>query len=154
MTADELRELAGEIENGCHDSAVQAAAYLRACADALEKGPVAYKHVEEGLRQFYWADEDEDSCKECANCQALYHIAMPIAAENTLPEPVAETAEREHALRMPEPMTEAEVSALIEKAWDHFMGLPDTEKSMALWKVMIARAIEAETLRRVKEANE
>lgn len=76
MSADELRRLAVLIERTDHDAIDRAAAYLRACADALDAGPVA------------WHYDGRDQVE-------VYPLAMPAP------------------LRLPEPMTDEEVAALI-----------------------------------------
>lgn len=133
MTADELRSLAEQTDiNGCHT----AATYLRACASAMDAGPVAWGlKMPDGVRLIHatlqasinaknrWADAYDD-----ADHVPLYTLAMP---------------EPKPALRLPEPMTDADLRDLLWSA-DWRMGpLQD-----------FARAVEAETLRRVREANE
>jgi integrase len=81
MTADELRRLAVLIERTDHDAIDRAAAYLRACADALDAGPVA------------WHYDGRDQIE-------VYPLAMPAQAQ---------------PLRLPEPMTDEEVAALIDE---------------------------------------
>lgn len=80
MSAEELRELADWL--AADDYAAQdryrAAAYLRACADALDAGPVA------------WHYDGRDQIE-------VYPLAMPAP------------------LRLPEPMTDEEVAALIHE---------------------------------------
>lgn len=74
----------------------------------------------------------------------------PVAAENTSAGSVAETAEREHiALRLPEPMTREETLTIARQVFSNF----GHRRSMMLVEEALACAIEAETLRRVKEVN-
>lgn len=108
MTADELRELADKLVDPSDTlfkfHMDQAAAYLRACADAMDAGPVATAWMlrgelvnafprppgnESDLR--YWIDKGYSEAP-------LYPVAMPAQAQ---------------PLRLPEPMTDEEVAALI-----------------------------------------
>ena len=126
MTADELRELAGTLDDVSEislESRNAAATYLRACAEALDAGPVAWT-LQETLdkretthRAYLWFVDPQNSA-----WAALYPVALP------------------GSLRLPEPMTESDLTAM--------SALHDTCDPFGF-----ARAIEAETLRRVKEAN-
>lgn len=127
MTANELRELADTTEALGAESAAD---FIRACADALDAGPVATALMLRGelvnvfprppenasdLR--YWIDKGYSEAP-------LYPLAMPAQAQ---------------ALRLPEPMAEDE--------------LLDTYAHTPGSIACALRAIEAETLRRVMEAN-
>lgn len=127
MTADELRELAGYlISRGCSERCDHDAAdFLRACADAQEKGPVAwrYKVAQSWSWQFHGTDPANWRDPYIVTCEELYPIAMPAQAQ---------------PLRLPKPMTDDE----LERTW------------LGAYGIMAAlRTIEAETMRRVKEAN-
>lgn len=148
MTADELRSLADTLEqcSPFRDSAsvYQAANYLRACAEVMDKGPVAWRTpgpvtsehpleclvVVPALRQAdgdWWLHGD-----------VFLSPKSPIAWMPDTPEHLAMLA----PLRLPEPMPDAELREVLWSA-DWRMGpLQD-----------FARAIEAEVLRRVREAN-
>lgn len=154
MTADELRPLAARLEEHAdlhgdlanHDTEQaqwerdlrSAAAYLRACADALEAGPVATAWMlrgelvnafprpprnESDLR--YWIDKGYSEAP-------LYTLAMPAQAQ---------------PMRLPEPMTDAEIMELYRAVPKGYLSRDGHAG------IRLARAIEAETLRRVKEAN-
>jgi hypothetical protein len=172
MTAEELRELAYSTDEMDAFAVARAAAYLRACADALDAGPVAWMDplwIEHGGwpgESFHGAPVD--------GWVGLYPLAMPARPVSRADElgPVAVRygwdghgyqyadngtgsdwltrhgdAEALYlhppTLRQSEPMTEAAVEHFGRRA---LMGhLPVRE---------LIRAIEAETLRRVKECNE
>ena len=128
MTSEELRELAeliGDDELSKRGRYI-VADYLRACADALDAGPVAM-----GWRSQTGEVADCISIEEAgrngagAYTLSLYQVAMP------------------GALRLPEPMTEGEIS---DRAREMVKGGKSVD-----W---LARAIETVVLRRVKEANE
>lgn len=133
MTADELREHADMLLSAIplvppsHRGSLTAAAdYLRACADALDAGPVAWTdgcgsavtRAEMKGREPHEFTADQDML---AYTLPLYPIAMPATT-----------------LRLPEPMTDEEFIEAYGQAHSTVHGL---------------RAIEAEILRRLKEAN-
>lgn len=103
MTAEELRSLADTLEqcSPFRDSAsvYQAANYLRACADALEAGPVAkvYAVTLTGASRPSYMDVRFFSNRPFQDGQLLYPLAMPAP------------------LRLPEPLTDKEVDALIDE---------------------------------------
>jgi len=184
MTADELRRLAVLIERTDHDAIDRAADYLRACADALDAGPVAWRYRYSGAGCWMLSAAPPDLCDPVIeSCAALYPLAIPA------PQPVStadeldadrieaiahrtawryrKSSDPHHSdsytfnrgalmdfaarllaeahpprLQLPEPMTEDELWTAYDTApegWNrHTYGL---------------RAIEAEVLRRVKEAN-
>lgn len=139
MTSEELRELADKLVDPSDTlfkfHMDQAAAYLRACADALEKGPVAWVHTEYGNNEYYGAEDEYDAveCPSCPACTPLYPLAMPAQAQ---------------PLRLPEPMTDKAI-VLAGAPWHWNLA---TGQTLADLKAF-ARTIEAETLRRLKEAN-
>ena len=97
VNADELRRLAVLIERTDHDAIDRAAAYLRACADALEKGPVAWAHrdgrvVPEKTMRSAVKDGGAMLSSLLGFTAPLYPLAMPAQAQ---------------ALRLPEPMLDA-----------------------------------------------
>ena len=135
MTASELRALAaaiGEtqypaIRGATHEQRQQVAGYLRACADALEAGPVAFvSSYQDGMRFLHWIETqaEEFATTRGGRYAPLYPLAMPAP------------------LRLPEPMADAEVFASTDQYRHQFSAYD------------LARAIEVEVLRRVKEANE
>lgn len=98
--------------------------------------------------------DDQMNCLGWAESKSYVLAAIdaaptpPVATENTSAGRVAETAEREHiALRLPEPLTKAELLAIRMKS----RALPEAETTN--WPALACRAVEAEVLRRVKEAN-
>lgn len=95
MTADQLRRLAVLIERTDYEAIDRAAAYLRACADALEKGPVAWRYKKEGGGWFVSDNDPQyvEQWNDIEKIKPLYPLAMPAP------------------LRLPEPMTNAEIDA-------------------------------------------
>ena len=130
MTTDQLREHADMLLSAIplvppsHRGSLTAAAdYLRACADALDAGPVAWRISVPGEPELgHWFGEVP--LGEGYTNEALYPLAMPAQAQT---------------LRLPEPMTDADVFAAMDR---HEVEGYD-----------LARDVEAEVLRRVKEAN-
>lgn len=159
MDADELRNLADALEpmapaprfSGI--DAPAACAYLRACADALDAGPVAWvrRHPDGTLTQDILLDGHiEQVRRDSGAWSALYPLAMPavpddaLRAENErLIEAIKSLAmsAQAQALRLPEPLTDAEVHSLL----DDISHLPSD---------FVVREIEATVIKRVKEANE
>jgi hypothetical protein len=154
MTAEELRELAYSTDEMDAFAVARAADYLRACADALDAGPVAWMDplwIDHGGwpgESFHGAPVD--------GWVGLYPLAMPAPAPasdlsegqyrdmldaESAPYPVAMPAQL--ALRLPGPMTDEAVEVYGRRALMGHMSVRE-----------LIRAIEAETLRRVKECNE
>jgi hypothetical protein len=135
MQANELREHADMLLSAIplvppsHRGSLTAAAdYLRACADALDAGPIAVIHRNEA-GQIYMQDADCNAFDISKHIGAkLYHVAMPAP------------------IRMPEPMTRAELDEVLDE-----YGSGDGVRHC---EYELCRGIEADTLRRVKEANE
>jgi hypothetical protein len=78
MQASELRELATRAEQGDDFAVDETIAYLRACADAMDAGPVAwrYRYSGAGCWMLCAAPPDlRDPAIE--SCAALYPVAMP-----------------------------------------------------------------------------
>lgn len=133
MTADELRELANALEpmacaprfDGLDVPALTA--YLRACADALEAGPVTRDEAYDALQSY----------------RHLSDHALGSAEQQRLDAALLERLRGKSELRLPEPMTTDELIAAYE------FGPPSGNRHEHG-----LRAIEAETLRRVKEVNE
>lgn len=104
MTANELRKAAAfcAAAHTAGSPLESVAAFLRACADALEKGPVAWEHNGFVSTNKGRIEHDEMKNRSCGfkakPIIALYPLAMPAQAQ---------------ALRLPEPMTDEEVAALI-----------------------------------------
>lgn len=157
MTADELRPLAARLEEHAdlhgdlanHDTEQaqwerdlrSAAAYLRACADALDAGPVAWRIRIPGESELgHWFGEVP--LGEGYTNEALYPLAMPAQAQ---------------AMRLPEPMTDDALnkasSRLRDDLLDHIYEHTTLSEGILPMVLALCRAIEAETLRRVKEAN-
>lgn len=152
MTANELRELADALSiptaytyGPTEPQRQKIAAYLRACADALERGPVGWispsNPWKDGsdprqLVQDYEASGGYGFSADTALSRgwaALYPVAMPAQL----------------ALRLPEPMTGEEIYAS-----DELMRLNGRKLGLSLNELAeVVNAIEAEVLRRVKEAN-
>lgn len=145
MTANELRELAtltGDDDLAKHGR-YKVADYLRACADALEAGPVAWRNEvrgdgTHGVAASEWRHYNTTSSRDAADrhlltggagiearAVPLYPLAMPAQAQ---------------PLRLPGPLTDEEVDALI----DETEYLP-TDRAV--------RYLVSEGERRVKEAN-
>lgn len=150
MTAEELRELANAIEPmACaprFDSLDMPAltAFLRACADAMDAGPVAWRIRIPGESELgHWFGEVP--LGEGYTNEALYPVAMPAQAQ---------------ALRLPEPMADGEMLDVLIEA-SRAMAVndgydPDSLKldHEAVGDGLTAgRTIESAILRRVKEAN-
>lgn len=128
MSAEELRELADWL--AADDYAAQdryrAADYLRACADAMEAGPVAWEHNGFVSTNKGRVEHDEMKNRSCGfkakPIIALYPLAMPAVPDDALRaenerliaaiKSLAMPAQAQ-ALRLPEPMTDEEVAALI-----------------------------------------
>jgi hypothetical protein len=79
MTANELRRLAALIERTDLDAIDRAADYLRACADALENGPVAWvKTTRTGARRLDWLERTHYAADDYpVAAQPLYPVALP-----------------------------------------------------------------------------
>lgn len=130
MQASELREHADMLLSAIQlappshrGSLTAAAAYLRACADALDAGPVAWRIRIPGESELgHWFGEVP--LGEMYTNEPLYPVAMP------------------QALRLPEPMTDERVRSIIDSHFCH-----DTTT------LELIRAVEAEVIRRVKKAN-
>ncbi|MFA7327377.1 MAG: hypothetical protein WC121_11975 [Candidatus Kapaibacterium sp.] len=140
MTADELREHADMLLSAIplvppsHRGSLTAAAdYLRACADAMDAGPVAWRY--KPMFGSPWSLSDDGyyiSCKRDQGyiAEKLYPLAMP-------------------AVRLPEPMTGEEIYAS-----DDLMRLNGRKLGLSLNELAeVVGTIEAEVLRRVKETN-
>lgn len=143
MTADELRELAdlAQDDDLAKHSRRQVADYLRACADALDAGPVAWRIRIPGESELgHWFGEVP--LGEGYTNEALYPLAMPAQAQ---------------AMRLPEPMTDDALnkasSRLRDDLLDHIYEHTTLSEGILPMVLALCRAIEAETLRRVKEAN-
>lgn len=136
MTAEELRELVGALEpmacaprfDGLDVPALTA--YLRACADAMEAGPVAWVVGRPGC--YHTTGYDSSVLNKVPNGTKLYPVAMPAQL----------------ALRLPEPMTKAELLAIRMKA----RASPEAETTN--WPALACRAVEAEVIRRIEAALE
>ncbi len=132
MTADELRELADALAipsaytyGPTDPQRKKIADYLRACADAMEKGPVAWRISIPGEPELgNWFGEVP--LGEGYTNEALYPLAMPAQAQ---------------PLRLPEPLTDDEVDALIDET-----GHMTTDRAV--------RYLVKTGERRVKEVNE
>ena len=132
MQASELRELSESIRVGALSQRQRndAADYLRACADALDVGPVA------------WAATDETGkIVEALGMNRTRRFSDPLYLR-----PLPAQAQ---ALRLPEPMTD-------EAIYDNDAIMAANSLAGLLFGdfATVVRAIEAEVLRRVKEANE
>lgn len=178
MSPTELRELADRMVGGPWNSDVDAAVtYLRACADALDAGPVAWHY--DGLAHIpvypiampaqateerkawgpYLSDKADGVCGHYAICRwnpagyretwnlrshrwasASDEVLTIETATDLLKRLVIPTAPQP-ALKLPEPMTDAEMM----RALGNLTGLDMYDA----W-----RRAEAATLRRVREANE
>lgn len=176
MTADELRPLAARLEEHAdlhgdlanHDTEQaqwerdlrSAAAYLRACADALDAGPVAWRNEvrgdgTHGVAASEWRHYNTTSWRDAADrhlltggagiearAVPLYPLAMPAQAQT---------------LRLPEPMTDDALnkvsSRLRDDLLDHIYEHTTLSEGILPMVLALCRAIEAETLCRVKEAN-
>lgn len=147
MDADELRNLADALEpmapaprfSGI--DAPAACAYLRACADAMDAGPVAWTWANGEVL----TDDQTDPMWKGGGAVALYPLAMPAQAQ---------------PLRLPEPMTDGQMlDVLIDasKAMAAANGVDMESASLnhdAIKDGLLAgRAIETVVLRRLKEAN-
>jgi len=120
MQASELRELAEWVgdDDLSKRGRYEVADYLRACADALDAGPVAWRMIRKddgfvvGLSTVEYPEHRLDAAaKGGCEAQPLYHVAMP--AHPT-------------TLRLPEPMGYAAgieaVAAMIEAKAQSFAG--------------------------------
>ena len=127
MNSKELHELADKLVDPSDTlfkfHMDQAAAYLRACADALDAGFVRGAVLDYDGVSLIRPGTEHRRCIERGS-RLLYPLAVPAQAQ---------------ALRLPEPMTEDE--------------LLDTYAHTPGSIACALRAIEAETMRRVKEAN-
>jgi hypothetical protein len=192
MTSEELRALAVRLEDhaGLHRDTTphdaeqaqwerdlrSAADYLRACADALDAGPVAQVVAVtlEGAAGPSYMDLRFVSNRPSPDRQLLYPLAMPAPTapspppecqtEAAMPAPASDLSEGQYrdmldaesapcpvtmpaALRLPEPMTKAELLTIRMKA----RASPEAETTN--WPALACRAVEAEVIRRVKECN-
>lgn len=156
MTADELRAVGARLEEHAdlhgdlanHDTEQaqwerdlrSAAAYLRACADALDAGPVAW--VARAPGGYHTTGYDSHVLNKVPHGTRLYPLAMPAQAQ---------------PLRLPEPMTDDALnkasSRLRDDLLDHIYEHTTLSEGILPMVLALCRAIEAETLRRVKEAN-
>ncbi|GAA4400520.1 hypothetical protein [Quisquiliibacterium transsilvanicum] len=131
MQANELREHADMLLSAIplvppsHRGSLTAAAdYLRACADALDAEPVAWvRFRSDGGYEGPLMDSDKNM-SGARRLSGVWTKLYPVATP---------------ALRLPEPMTEAAVFDAMDR---HKFSAYD-----------LARAIEAETMRRAKECN-
>ncbi len=161
MTDDELRRTAVLIERTDHDAIDRAAAYLRACADALEAGPAAWLsgRVEHSFETATITDPACFNDPKIINIRPLYPLAMPASASDLSEQQYRDMLDADSApyataptppvatLRLPEPMTKAEFRAIRAAA----RSCPEAETTN--WFDLACRAVESETLRRVKEVN-
>lgn len=124
MQANELRELAQKIEEKWwrwKDSPtieLKAANYLRACADALDAGPVAWRCEVRGLGTHgiaasEWRHYITTASRDAADRHLLTGGAG-IEARSVPLYPLAMPAPKRE-LRLPEPLTDEEVDALIDE---------------------------------------
>lgn len=88
MTPDQLRELADWLRQDGTEQHGRAADYLRACADALETGPVAWMYNLNGrtepARVSTMTPEQASEYNEITSATPLYPGAMPGPASATI----------------------------------------------------------------------
>jgi hypothetical protein len=148
MNADELRRFAELVDHDqlSGNDATTLFRFLRACADALDAGPVAWEHNGFVSANKGRVEHDEMKNRSCGfkakPILALYPLAMPAQAQ---------------PLRLPEPMTSDALneasSRLRDDLLDHIYEYTTISEGILPRVLALCRAVESETLRRVKEAN-